>query len=56
MIVPVVDGGVGVSNSQVNGGAVQATAVYRGGYAGAVTGASSAVGNTATYVLKSSGG
>ena len=49
-------GGVGVGNSQVNGGAVRATASYRGTYGGAITGAASAVGNTATYVAKSSGG
>lgn len=50
------EGGVGISSSQTNGGAVRATSVYRGTYGGAVTGAASAVGNTATYTVKGSGG
>ena len=50
------EGGVGINNSQTNGGAVKATATYRGGYGGAVTGAASAVGNTATFVVRGSGG
>lgn len=49
------DGGVGARSSQSNAGAVRATSVYRGTYGGAVTGTASAVGNTATYVFKSSG-
>ena len=50
------DGGVGINNTQLNGGAVKATAVYKGTYGGAVTGAASAVGNTATYTVRSPGG
>ena len=50
------DGGVGITNSQNNSGAVRATSVYRGPGASSVTGAASAIGNSATYTIKSSGG
>ena len=50
------NGGVGFYGQQSNSGAVRASAVYKGPATGAVTAAASAVGNTATYVVRSPGG
>ena len=49
------DGGVGISNSQNNSGAVRAVASYHGPATGSVVGAASAVGNTATFTVRAPG-
>ena len=50
------DGGVGFGGTQTNRGAVTASASYKGPATGTVTTAASAVGNTATYTVRSAGG
>lgn len=46
------DGGVGFKGNQLNAGAVTASTSYKGPATGSVIGAASAVGNSATYVVR----
>ena len=50
------DGGVGFRGAQTNSGGVTASTSYKGPATGSVVSAASAVGNTATYTVRSAGG